>query len=259
MSLSRGREALVLRLRKRSTREREGLYLVEGIRGASDALAKGAEIRFAVCAPKLGGDERGRHVLETLERTGVDISWTEADGLARLSDTETSQGVILVCREPRWRLPDLADADGGFLLLDGVQDPGNVGTLIRAAAAFGLEGVLALEGTADPWSPKAVRAAAGAVFSIPVLVVPFGEVARWLGATHTTLLVSEAAASDVAGMRLPKRWALAVGNEGAGVGASVADAADATVGVPMTQDAESLNVGMAGAILLYVLTREARS
>jgi TrmH family RNA methyltransferase len=250
---------LIRRLAKRSTRQREGLFIVEGLRGASEALAKGAEVRFAVCSPKLRGDERGRRLVAELERAGTDVSWIDDGGLEDLSDTETPQGVIVVCREPRLWPRDLPEGKGGFLLLDGVQDPGNVGTLVRAATAFGLGGVLALEGTADPWSPKAVRASAGAVFSIPVLVVPFSEVNPWLDATGTVLLVSDASATDVARVRPPERWALAVGNEGAGVRAPVAAAADATVGIPMAPDAESLNVGMAGAILLYVLTREVRS
>jgi TrmH family RNA methyltransferase len=257
MSLSARKRALVGRLRKRSTREREGLFLVEGLRGAREALDKEAEIRFAVCSQRVRANQDGPTLLEALDRAEVEVSWTDDRELDALSDTESPQGVLLVCREPAWKLEDL-DTAAGVLVLDGLQDPGNVGTLVRAASAFGLGGVVALEGTVDPWNPKVVRAAAGAVFSIPVLVIPFAEVQRWLEVADTDLVVSEPSAPDVASYRPAGRWALAVGNEGAGVRPSVARAARARVGVPMSGDAESLNAGVAGAILMYVLTQSSQ-
>jgi len=254
VSLSARKRALVGRLRKRSTREREGLFLVEGLRGAREALSKGAEVRFAVCSPRVRAVDGGPALLEALDGAGIEVSWTDEGELDALSDTESPQGVLLVCREPVWQPVDL-DAAGGVLLLDGLQDPGNVGTLVRAASAFGLGGVLALEGTADAWNPKAVRAAAGAVFSIPILMIPFVDVQDWLEVTGTDLVVSEPSAPDVATYRPARRWALAVGNEGGGVRPSVSRAARAKVGVPMSEDTESLNAGVAGAILMYVLTQ----
>ena len=258
MALSARRRGIIGRLRRRSSREREGLFLVEGLRTALEALEKGADIRFAVCAPRLREADGGEALVEAMDRAGVEVDWTDERELDSLSDTESPQGVLLVCREPTWRLDDL-DASRGLLLLDGVQDPGNLGTLVRAAAAFGLGGVLALEGTVDPWNPKAVRAAAGSVFSVPVLVIPFEAVAPWLEETRTDLLVSEPSATDVATVRPGTRWALVVGNEGAGVRPSISAVARAAVGIPMSRTTESLNAGVAGAILTYVLTRETRS
>ena len=255
MPLSKRREALVQRLRRRASREREGLVLIEGIRGARHALDARAELRFAVCSPRLRSLEGGEALLRRLEGAGADTTWTEDRKLEELSDTESPQGVLLVCREPGWTLDDVLDPPGrGLLVLDGIQDPGNVGTLVRVATAFGVAGVLALDGTADPWSPKAVRAAAGAVFSTRVVVVPWGEAAPRLEAAGTAIVVSDAGGADVAGYRPPDRWALVVGNEGAGVRPAITGAAHATVGVPMPGGGESLNVGVAAAILLYVLT-----
>lgn len=258
MALSARRRTIVGRLRRRSTREREGLFLVEGLRAAVEALEKDVEIQFAVCSPRVRSVGGGDKLLESLERARVEVAWTDERELDSLSDTESPQGVLLVCREPSWELDDL-DSSRGVLLLDGVQDPGNVGTLVRAAAAFGIGGVLALEGTVDPWNPKAVRAAAGSVFSVPVLVIPFDNVEPWLEDTQIHLVVSAPSAPDVASFRPEGRWALAVGNEGAGVRPSLSRAARATVGIPMSSSTESLNAGVAGAILMYVLTREMRS
>lgn len=255
MALSKRREAVLRRLRSRSTREREGLFLVEGVRVAGEAVRSGV-VRFAVCSPRLRALDEGEALVAILESAAVDVTWVDDDVLAELADTETPQGVLLACREPRWT-PDavIPAADRGLLLLDGVQDPGNAGTLVRAAAAFGLGGVLALDGTVDPWNPKAVRAAAGALFSTPVVAVSWEEAGPALRDAGTALVVSDPAGRDVATYAVPPRWALAVGNEGRGVRPAVALAGDATVAVPMTGDVESLNVGVAGAILLYALTR----
>lgn len=259
MGLSKRREALLRRLRRRSTREREGLFLVEGIRAAGDAVRRGGDIRFAVCSPRLRTLEGGAALAALLESAGVDTTGVDDDVLEELADTETPQGVLLACRQPTWPLDDvIGSADRGLLLLDGVQDPGNVGTLVRSAAAFGLGGVLALDGTVDPWNPKAVRAAAGTLFGTRVRAVPWTEAAPALAGASVALVVSDAAGRDVATYEVPERWALAVGNEGRGVRPAVARAAEATVAVPMAGDAESLNVGVAGAVLLYAIRRGGR-
>lgn len=256
VALSGRREALIRRLLRRRTRKREGLFVVEGIRGARVALERGGDVRFAVCSPRLRALEGGDTLAALLDEGGVDTTWTDDQVLEALSDTETPQGVLVVCREPAWTLEDvLGHADRGLLALDGVQDPGNVGTLIRSAAAFGVAGVLALDGTADPWSPKAVRGAAGTLFSTRVVCVPWKETASRLEAAGVAVVASGAGGRDVASWRPPERWMLVVGNEGRGVRPAVVRAARAVVGVPMAEGAESLNAGMAGAILLYVLTR----
>lgn len=268
MALSRRREALLGRLGRRRTREREGLFLVEGVRGAGEALAAaGADppgIRFAVCSPRLREREGGPEVVAALGDAGVEVEWVDDATLAASADTETPQGVLLVCTEPRGGLDDLVPAhpdslpdtgpEGGLLLLDGVQDPGNAGTLIRVAAAFGLPGVVALEGTVDPWNPKTVRAAAGGLFATRVRTAGWGEASELVERRGMELLAARPRGRDVAEVRPSGPWALVVGNEGRGVRPSIAEAAEA-VAVPMHSGAESLNVGVAGAILLYALTR----
>ena len=121
---------------------------------------------------------------------------TDAE-FAALSDTEAPQGVLLVCPDPRTDPAHLPS--GALLVLDGVQDPGNVGTLIRAAAAFGVAGVIALDGTVDPYSTKAVRAAAGAVFRTRVLMASWGEIESNLRA-RGPLLIADMNGSDVASL-----------------------------------------------------------
>ena len=253
MGLSRERGRLLKRLRHRRTREREELFLVEGIRSVDEALAAGVPPRFAVVSPHLLELAGGDPLRERLVRAGVDtVEVTDAE-FAVFSDTEAPQGVLAVCPEPRSNTAHLPS--GPLLVLDGVQDPGNVGTLIRAAAAFGVAGVVALDGTVDPYSPKAVRASAGTLFRTRVLLAGWGEMEGPLCA-RGPLLIADMGGCDVTSLTPQGEWALVLGSEGAGPRASVRDAAVGAVRVPMPGGAESLNTGVAGAILLYVLTQD---
>jgi TrmH family RNA methyltransferase len=169
---------------------------------------------------------------------------------------------VLVCREPVNGLDDLARAQTGsggrvrLLLLDGVQDPGNAGTLVRAAAAFALDGVVALDGTVDLFNPKVVRASAGCVFRIPLVHESWVRFGAWLGRIGARVIAADAGGEDVAAWRPSGSWALVVGSEGAGVRAEISRAASASVRVPMPGGVESLNAAVAGSILLYMMTRE---
>ena len=258
MALSRRREALLGRLGRRRDREREGLFLVEGVRACADALELGVETRFALRAPGLLDTGAGAALARRLDAAGVEVVEVDDATLAAVADTETPQGVLLVCAEPGWSLDALEPASGDrprLLVLDAVQDPGNAGTLVRAAAAFGMDGVVALDGTVDLWGAKAVRASAGGVFRTRVVHAPWDDASAWLARSGLPLLVADAGGEDVAGVAPGRGWALAVGNEGAGPRAELVERAERVVRIPMPGDAESLNAGVAGSILLYVLTR----
>lgn len=250
--MSHRRTQLVGRLRHRKTREHEGQVLVEGVRAVGEALAAGVEAGFACVSPRLEDVTGGRELARTLEGTGVETVSVADEELASLADTEHPQGVLLVCREAHPE-PFSPRAAGRYLLLDAVQDPGNVGTLVRAAVAFDLDAVLALDGTADPWSPKAVRAAAGLIFRIPVHSIHATDAVELLSRAGVELLVAARDGVDVRRVSAAGGWALAVGNEGAGVREELRVACRGAVAVVMPGPAESLNVGAAGAILLHAL------
>lgn len=255
MGLSQRRAHLVGRLRHRKTREREGLVLVEGIRSVREALDAGAEPLFAVTSPRLDTLAWGAALRARVAEVVGEVAAVDDAELTGLADTDHPQGVLLVCAQPAWDPARLGDGSR-WLVVDAVQDPGNVGTLVRAATAFALDGVLALDGTADPWGPKAVRASAGTVFRMPVTQLRVEEALALLDAAGVPLVVADARGADVASVPPAERWALAVGNEGAGPRESLRAAAARTVRIPMPGPAESLNAGVAGAILLYALTRE---
>lgn len=257
MALSRGKEKLVERLRNSRLRHRDGCFLVEGIRSAQETLAGPLtpDIRFALVSHRLAGLPSGTDLMGSLADAGVPLEEVADRELKRISDTEHPQGILLVVEEPTDAGELLAGVDSPrVLVLDGIQDPGNAGTLIRSARAFGLDGVLALDGTVDPFNPKVVRASAGALAHIPVFRRRWPELDPWLAGRKVPLLVAGAKGEDVRGIVVPASWALAVGNEGSGVSKEALARASQVVGVPMAPAADSLNAGLAGAILLFALS-----
>lgn len=254
--LSRGEEKRVRGLHRRRTREREGRFLAEGVRVVEELLDAGVVLQLAVVSSSLEDTERGVRLRERLE-TATELRRIPDAELRRLADTATTQGVLVVARTPVTSLVDVVPRDGSVVLvLDGVQDPGNLGTLTRSAAAFGCDAVVCLPGTVDPWNPKSVRASAGALFRVPVVLASVAELDEWLSLHGYLLAGADAAGDSVLEDPFPERVALVVGNEGAGLSEGLRARSDRVVAVPMRGGTESLNVAVAGAILLYELMKE---
>lgn len=257
--VTRAREKLLRRLGRRTARSREGLFVVEGVRAAAEALDAGLAVEFALCAPGLDEGERGRALAARLAAAGVGVERVSDRELARFADTEAPQGILLVCAQPRRTLADLAvSALTTLLVCDALQDPGNLGALIRSAAAFGAAGVVALDGTVDAWNPKAVRASAGAAFRLPLVPAPWSAAGGWLAEHGFELWVADARGEDVEQVGRRGPVALVIGNEGSGVRREIKAAAARTVAVPVEGRVESLNAAIAGSILLYRLARTVR-
>lgn len=253
MEMSQRRRRLLARLRTRKARVKEALVLVEGVRAVSEALDTGTRVSFAVTSPRLSTTEAGAALGRRLAE--LDCASVTDRELAESADTDHPQGVLLVCEEPVSALSDLPDS-GRFLILDAVQDPGNVGTLVRSAVAFGLDAIICLDGTVDPWGAKVVRASAGMMFRLPVVACGVDEALAAFRERGVPLLVSSPEGADANRHRGLASFGLVVGNEGAGVRGDFRGAAPATVAVSMTGPAESLNVGIAGSILMHMLTAE---
>jgi TrmH family RNA methyltransferase len=243
---------LIRKLESRKRRDEEGAFIVEGVRLVEELAASGWETEFAVTAPALGRTARGRRLIEEIERRG----WMRADAsdaeLKKLAATDTPQGVLAVVRKPACRLSDFRPREeASVLVFDRVGDPGNVGTLLRTAYALGVTWALALPGSVDPWNAKTVRATAGAVFRLPVSQEPWPEALTWLRARDFTILCA-----DPGGEALPRhsepvnRFALVLGNEPSGLSEDVLSGCDRRVAVELPGNMDSLNVAVAGALLL---------
>ncbi|MBW3627966.1 MAG: RNA methyltransferase [Gemmatimonadetes bacterium] len=243
-------------LNRRAIREREGRFIAEGVRVVEDLVASPLSIEWAATASSLEDGERGRALLALLEQRVGRVRRLSDEEFARHAATESPQGVLAVAAIPTWELSDLLRSQvepAVVLVLDAVQDPGNFGTLVRSAEALGASGVIALPGTVDAWNAKAIRAAMGSSFRVPLIATGWGEAADWLRGSGFRLLAGAIGGEPLRGGL--GRAALIVGNEGAGVSPRVLEEVDQTVGIPLRGRAESLNVAAAAAILLYELTR----
>lgn len=227
-----------------------------------EAIAAGVPFRGALVAPELTRTARGTALIAELERHAITVEEVGARTFTQLADTDTPQGIIAII-EPRRSTPgDFVPRPGGVaLVIDGVQDPGNVGTLIRTAHALGASGTVVLRGTADPTSPKALRAAMGATFRHPVISLDDAGFIAW-ARTHGVTLWAGAVDGVPLHRALEGRRAnglppiaVIVGNEGAGIRPQLNAVAAQRVAIPLAQGAESLNVAVAAGILLYEVTR----
>lgn len=254
--LTRAEERLVRRLRQARRRRDERLFLAEGVRLIEELLESGVPTQLALVAPALAETGRGQTLARRLgDRTTV-RTLTDAE-LNELAATRAPQGVLAVAEIPHYDLAAIRPRGAATaLVLDGVQDPGNTGTLARSAAAFGCDLLACLPGTADPWNPKSVRASAGALFRVPVIEAPTADLWEWLDGHGFALLGADANGEPVGNWPREQRAALIVGNEGAGLSADTRQRCQRLVAVPMHRGSESLNVAVASGILLYELTRE---
>jgi TrmH family RNA methyltransferase len=254
--LSRVEEKLLRGLQRRKNREESGLFLAEGVRVVEELVASDMTLHLAGVTPSLEDTPRGRALAIRLAERVRTERISEAD-LDRIAATDSPQGVVAAARIPV-TMPEEIEfpARAGVLLLDAVQDPGNFGTLVRSADVFGVSAVVALPGTVDPWNPKAVRAAAGSSFRVPILQIDAAAGAAWLRAAAFHFYGADAHGRLIDAIVADARWALIVGNEGAGLSQEARTLVDELVAVPIPGRAESLNVSVAASILLYALTRE---
>jgi TrmH family RNA methyltransferase len=242
-------------LRRRKSRERGGLFVVEGVRATEELVKASLEVVGVIVAPKLAESSRGAALLAAMRARSWDIGEVDEREFRSAAETDSPQGVLAIARVPERSLDSLAGRlRVRILLLDAVQDPGNVGTLIRTAAALGADATVALPGTVDLWNAKVVRSAMGAHFHHPAFHRSWDEVAAFLAREGVVLWAADAGGDPVpASTDVPPRLAIAVGNEGSGLSQAVRTAAARVVSLPISPAVESLNVAVAAGILLHEL------
>lgn len=246
----------VRNLQRRRSRRRRGLAVAEGVRLVEEALEAGVPLKGALASPTLQQSPRGSALLESLASHAVAVEEIPEREFARLADTDSPQGILALIDPPRWTLADIRPASGApVLVLDGVQDPGNVGTLLRTAFALGSPGAILLKGTADPAHPKVMRAGMGATYRLPTAAAQDGELSGWVAKHEVTVWTAAAEGAALGRLTPPERLALVVGNEGIGARPFVRSLAGQQVAIPLARGAESLNVAVAAGIVLYEVQR----
>ncbi len=248
--LTRGRLKELASLSRRKRREESGQTLVEGVRAVAAAVAGGATVRdFVVSHAKRDDGE----VHRLAQRAGIVPVYASAQDVARISDVKNSQGVLAVA-DIRWSsLEDLVELPR-VVVLDGIQDPGNVGTIVRTAAWFGIPAILAGSGTADMFSPKVLRATMGGIWDVAVsrsddLVASLSALRE---AGHA-IIAAELSGTEVGDWVPGGAACVVLGSEAAGVSRDVRRLADQAVcigGSKKRRGTESLNVAVAAGIIM---------
>jgi TrmH family RNA methyltransferase len=230
-------------------RHAAGAFVAEGVRLVEEALSAAWPIRFVLHTPELS--ERGRELVKKLEAHGVEVEQVPDALLNAISKTEASQGLLAVLDySPLVLLHPLDFA----LIADSIRDPGNLGTLLRTAAAAGVQAVFLSPETTEPFAPKVVRAGMGAHFRLPIFNLSWDEIRM---ATRTLkVFLAEMQGSPCWLTDFSQPLALIIGGEARGATEAARRLADGTVSIPMPGKAESLNAGVAGAVLMFEVVRQ---
>jgi TrmH family RNA methyltransferase len=234
-----------------ATRTDQGRVSIEGMHLIQEALRSGLQVPVVFIRE---GDE---DLIDALELPpNSEILALPPDIFFSAVSTESPQGIAALVDPPDFSLESVFAAPSPLIVVAAaLQDPGNLGALIRSAEAFGASGVLTLPGTASPWNAKTLRAASGSLFRLPVVAVREPELLAALRTGGIPILATAASASssmpDLTGPA-----AILIGNEGAGLSASLLAAADAVVSIPCPGPVESLNAAVAASILLYEASRQ---
>jgi TrmH family RNA methyltransferase len=232
-------------------RREEGAFLAEGVRLVEEALAADWSIRFVLYASGLS--QRGEALLERIGASGLEVDEVSGDLLQAVSETETSQGILAVLEQSTLPLPDFPN----FILIpDQIRDPGNLGTLIRTAAAAGVQAVLLPPETADAFGPKVVRAGMGAHFRLPVRSMEWDEIEQVCTQTNLRVFLADMNGQPCWETDFRGPLALIVGGEAEGASEQARDLANVNVSIPMPGKAESLNAGIAGSVLMFEVVRQ---
>jgi TrmH family RNA methyltransferase len=234
---------------KRHARRKEKCFVVEGPHLVEEA---GDRVKFVVYSENLP-------IVKVLEKKGTQCYKVSRKQFEELSGVETPQGVLAVVKEFEYQFRDILKADKTLIVFCvGVQDPGNLGTIIRSADAFGASGIILSKGTVDLYNPKVVRSTMGSLFHLPIITVEDDqETIEHLKQKGVKIIATAVdAKKDVNTADLKGPVAVLVGNEGAGLPKGIVDLADERVKVPMLGKAESLNVGMAATVVLYEVVKQ---
>ncbi|MCL7749808.1 TrmH family RNA methyltransferase [Halalkalibacter alkaliphilus] len=233
------------KLHTKKGRETAGRFLVEGYHLVEEALKANMAVEYILMT-------EGAILPSSLSMQDQDMIIVSDQVMKELSETETPQGIAAVCVIPTE--PNVDKVTGQYLLLDRIQDPGNLGTMIRTADAAGMTGVILGEGSVDVFNSKVIRATQGSIFHLPVIK---GNLEKWIEVfKKSSIPVFGTAlneASSYSAIQPQSHFALIMGNEGEGVAQPLLEKTDQNIYIPIHGQAESLNVSVAAGILLYYL------
>lgn len=238
---------------KRKEREAAGCYIAEGVRLVEEALAHADDCAYLLWSAPLS--DRARKLTDAFTAAGIPVEEITPQLMDSIAGTDSPQGVLAVMRMKTMPLPEKA---GLVIVADGIQDPGNLGTLFRTAAAAGADAVLLMPGCADEFSPKVIRSGMGTHFRLPIARMDWDQAEKWLRSIPGMRLYAADSDGGVSCWEtdLTGPSALVIGSEGNGPCDRALAAADARILIPMPGKVESLNAGIAAGILIFEAVRQ---
>lgn len=238
---------------KRREREAAGLYIAEGIRLTEEALAHAEDCVYLLWSAPLS--PRAEALVKCFTNAGVPTDEIDPRLMGSIAGTESPQGVLAVMRMRAQALPQKADF---VILADGIQDPGNLGTLFRTAAAANADAVLLMPGCADAFSPKVIRSGMGTHFRLPIVKTDWDSAEQWLRTQPGMRVFAADSDGGVSCWKtdLTGPSAIIIGSEGNGPCDRALALADARILIPMPGEIESLNAGIAAGILIFEVVRQ---
>ena len=242
-------------LAKKSERKKHQLFVIEGVRLSEESLAAKWQPEFILFSESLS--DRGKNLVSEFQQMGIETEEVSEALLKSLSDTETPQGILGVCPLQKLSIPTHPDF---ILLCDGIRDPGNMGTILRSAAAAGAQAVIITPGTTDPFAPKVVRSGMGAHFQIPILNMGWEEINAFITSNpdkKMSLFVAESeGGTPYWNLDLTGPVGIIIGGEANGPSRKAFEIASGKIFIPMSSKIESLNAGIAASILLFEIVRQ---
>jgi TrmH family RNA methyltransferase len=230
-------------------RREANVFVAEGVRLVEEALTSDWPFRFVLAGETL--NLRGQELVKKLEGRGIEVERVQDTLLNSFTETGTSQGILAVLEHALLSIPQIFD----FVLIpDSIRDPGNLGTLMRTAAAAGVQAILLPPETTDAFAPKVIRAGMGAHFRLPILSLTWEEIRT--ATTSLKVYLADMSGDPCWQADLHSPLALIVGGEAEGATEEARKLADTVVSIPMPGKTESLNAGVAGAILLFEVVRQ---
>ncbi len=241
---------LVRALQGRTKERRDaGAFLVEGVRLVGEAVNSNWGFRFVLYDESLS--ERGRLYVESLRLRGVDVEEVSTNIMKSLSETETPQGILAILEFTQLPIPN---SPNFILIPDQIRDPGNLGTLLRTAAAAGVQAVLIPPETTDAFAPKVVRSGMGAHFHVSIHSMTWDEITQHTNGLQVYLADMDGKSCWETDLRQP--LTLVICSEANGASESARKSANQKISIPMNGNIESLNAGVAGSILMFEVVRQ---
>lgn len=234
------------------------LFLIEGVRLLEEAVKEGVALEEVLYNARFEDSARGSQLLASLQNRHTPLSQIPEKVMESISETESPQGVLAVARQFKWTLKDITKDKKPVIIACGLQDPGNLGTIIRTADAGGCGGIITTQNSVDAYNSKVIRATMGSIFRLPFLKVddPDEAISALKKEGYQVIATTAHSRSSYTNADYIKPTVFLIGQEGAGLSDDMLEAADKKVFIPMEKGVESLNAAVSASILIYEAFRQ---